>query len=83
MTLIILINTITGGNKETNSAELNELLSEYFKRISHFIYEFFNSKGLKKEQKHIENIDKMIIRHLRKLVKYYIKQMNKNTKKII
>lgn len=79
---VLLINDITKQDGNTNSKELNEIYSEYFKLTSHFIFEFFNTKDLEDESKHIQEIKKIFETQLYRLSNKYISEIKGYYKKL-
>lgn len=74
--LILLIKKLCSSTSNT-SYDLALVYQEYFKFISTFIFDFFNSKNLQNIELHTKNINHMLSLHLLDIVDLYISGLQK------
>lgn len=78
-----LIHKITAQKDKTNSAELNCILFEYTRLVSHYVYEFCEQKSKESDALiHVKNINKIFTTQLLKITDKYIDTIQGNMNKI-
>ena len=74
----IMINSIIQQQKQQH-LELLQILTIYFLTISSYIFDFFNTKELKNNKKHIKKLKIEIVEQLQKIIELYTTDLNKIT----
>ncbi|MCF6309493.1 MAG: DUF115 domain-containing protein [Sulfurimonas sp.] len=75
LTLSQLINTLIGKEKE-KALDINYIMYSYFLYITPYIFDFFNTKELSNNKKHIKKINTILVSQIEKILNIYIKTMH-------
>jgi len=62
--------------------ELSRVLDTYLKYILSYIFDFFNTSGKTEEEKHLIDLDKILKKHLNKIITFYIDSLEDKLSKI-
>lgn len=75
LTLSKLINTLLKIGKD-DSLDINRIMYNYFRFITPYIFDLFNTKELSNTKKHIKKVNTILISQIEKILDIYIKTMS-------